>query len=72
MEMLICKTPTCDYVNMLVSQVNLSVIKLEPQVDQLVKLRGMLAHSIMITQLCHHSREVKNFGGADDYWPHVL
>jgi hypothetical protein len=35
--MIICKTPTCEYVNMVVSQVILSGITLERDVDQLVK-----------------------------------
>ena len=36
MVMLICKTPTCDYVNMFISQIILSGITFEPCVDHLV------------------------------------
>ena len=57
--MLICKTPTCDYVNMVVSQVIFSGITLEPRVDQLVMTTVALAESIMMTQLCRHNWEVK-------------
>jgi hypothetical protein len=51
---LICKTPTCDYVNMFVSQVVLSGITLEPHVDQLVTRTLALADSNMKMQLCRH------------------
>jgi hypothetical protein len=55
-----CKTPTCDYVNMAVSQVDLSGFTLEPRVNQLVMITVALADSTIIIQLCCHSREVKN------------
>jgi len=58
--MLICKTPTCDYVNMVVSQVILSGITLEPRVDLLVMLTVALAESVKMTQLCCHYWEVEN------------
>jgi hypothetical protein len=44
--MIICKTPTCEYVNMVVSQVILSGITLEPRVDPLV---GHYGHTSRIT-----------------------
>ena len=56
----ICKTPTCDYVNIVVSQVILSRITLEPRVDQLVMTTVALGESAMMTQLCRHNWEVKN------------
>ena len=58
--MLICKTPTCDYVNMVVSQVIFSGITLEPHVDQLVMTIVTLADSNRMKQLYHHNWEVKN------------
>jgi hypothetical protein len=58
--MLICKTPTCEYVNMVISQVILSGITLEPRVNQLVKTMVILADSTMMMQLCRHNWEVKN------------
>jgi hypothetical protein len=57
--MLVCKTPTWEYVNMSVSQVILSGITLEPRVDQLVETTVALADSIMMMQLCRHNCEVK-------------
>ena len=39
-EIIICKTPTYEYVNMFVSQVILGGITLEPRVDQLVEDQG--------------------------------
>jgi hypothetical protein len=47
-------------VNMVVSQVILSGITLEPRVDQLVRATATLADSFMMTQLCRHNWEVKN------------
>jgi hypothetical protein len=58
--MLICKTPTCEYVNLFGSQVILSGITLEPRVDQLVTMTVALADSNMMIQLCRHYWEVKN------------
>jgi len=48
------------YVNMVVSQVNLSGFTLEPHVDQLVKDTVAQADSTMMMQLCRHYWEVKN------------
>jgi hypothetical protein len=45
---------------MVVSQVILSGITLEPRVDQLVVALAALADSNMMTQLCRHNWEVKN------------
>ena len=56
----ICKTPICEYVNMFVSQVNLSGFILEPRVDQLVQATVALAESTMMMQLYLHNWEVKN------------
>jgi hypothetical protein len=58
--LLICKTPTCEYMNIFVSQVILSGITLEPRVDQLLKTTVALADSTMMTQLCRLYWEVKN------------
>jgi hypothetical protein len=58
--MFICKTPTCEYVNMFVSQVILSGITLEPHVDQTVITTVALAESTMMMQLCCHNWEAKN------------
>ena len=48
------------YVIMVVSQVILSRITLEPRVDLLVKIKVALAESNMMTQLCRHNWQVKN------------
>jgi hypothetical protein len=48
------------YVNMFVSQVNLSRFTLEPCVDQLVATTVILGESIMMIQLCRHNWEVTN------------
>jgi hypothetical protein len=45
---------------MVISQVILTGITLEPRVDQLVKTTVALADSTMMTQLCRHDWEVKN------------
>jgi len=45
---------------MVVSQVMLSRITLEPHVDQLVMSTLVLVDSIMMMQLCRHYWEVKN------------
>ena len=55
-----CKTPTCEYLNMVVSQVILSGILHQPRVDQLVKTMVALADSTMMMELCRHYWEVKN------------
>jgi hypothetical protein len=55
-----CKTHTCEYVNMGVSQVILSGITLEPHVDQLVRTTVALADSTMMLQLCRRKWEAKN------------
>jgi hypothetical protein len=47
-------------VNMVVSQVIISGITLEPRVDQLVKTTVALADSSMKMQLRSHNWEVKN------------
>jgi len=43
-----CRTPTWEYVNMFVIQVNLSGFTLEPHVDQFVTITVALANSTMI------------------------
>jgi hypothetical protein len=48
------------YGNMVISQVILSGITLEPRVDQLVTIKVALADSDMMTQLCRYDWEVKN------------
>jgi hypothetical protein len=58
--MIICKTPTCEYVNMVVSQVVLSGTTLEPLVDPLVETTVALAESLMTMQLRRHYWEVRN------------
>jgi len=45
---------------MLVRQVILTWITLEPRVTELVKTTVALADSTMMMQLCRHNREVKN------------
>jgi hypothetical protein len=45
---------------MVVTQVILSGITLEPRVDQLVMATAALADSLMMTQLCRHDWQVKN------------
>jgi len=58
---------------MVVSQVILSGITLEPRVDQLVTIKVALADSLMMMQLCRHYWEVEeNFSSAHNYWPHLL
>jgi len=59
MGMFICKTPTCQYVNMFVSEVILSGITLPLHVDQLVTIMVALADSTMMMQLCYNNGEVK-------------
>jgi len=54
-----CKTPTSKYVNMVVSQVVLSGITLQPRIDSLVTATVTLADSNMMTHLCHHNWDVK-------------
>jgi len=54
-----CKTPTCDYISIFVSQVGLSGFTLEPRVDQIVTTTIALADSIKMMQICRHNWEVK-------------
>ena len=58
--MIICKTPTCEYVKMYVSQVYLSGFTFELRVDQLVITTLALADSNMMMQLCRHYWGVRN------------
>ena len=58
--MYICKTPSCKYMNMDVSLVDLTRFTLEPRVDQLVTITVTLADSNIMMQLCRHNWEVKN------------
>jgi hypothetical protein len=53
-RIVICKTPICEYVNMFVSQVNVSRFTLESRVDQLSDIYGRTRkvnynHAIMLS-----------------------
>jgi hypothetical protein len=57
---MVCKTATCEYVNIFVSQVVHSGITLRLHVNQFVTTGGALMHSSMMMQLCRHNGKVKN------------
>jgi hypothetical protein len=56
---------------MVLSQVILCRITLEPRVDQLVKIKVALADSNMMMQLCRLTGKRKLFSSAHNYWPHL-
>lgn len=67
--MIICKIPSCEYVNIFVSQVVPSGITVELNVNQLVTIVVALADSSVNMQLCWHKWEVNNLQPCELLFP---